>query len=278
MFEKINTKEAGDCDEWRGFFSRYRELGASLWRPALALRGRDAERLRGSGRRRIGTLLPAAYGAFGPPVFRLTVHALRSDCGLGREWAARNPSRSQFHEAVVAFNAAVDGIDGNWDPFMWTDAEPQLCVGRELYGFSMRLGDIGMTRRPALNGWRRGDIVAAHASQDGRLIFSIEMSVERNGPDATPPPVPATPVFYSRRTLPRPEEPCVSDITFCRTTMQDLRIGEVWSGSGSFRIEHEQLGDLAGGRVLGARWSSFEMTKPPAEVLGRWSVTGSSGN
>lgn len=221
---------------------------------------------------------PRPMALSGPPVFRLTVHALRSDCGLGREWAARNPSRSQFHEAVVAFNAAVDGIDGNWDPFMWTDAEPQLCVGRELYGFSMRLGDIGMTRRPALNDWRPGDIVAAHASQDGRLIFSIEMSVERNGPDATPPPVPATPVFYSRRTLPRPEEPSISDITFCRTTMQDLRIGEVWSGSGSFRIEHEQLGDLAGGRVLGARWNSFEMTKPPAEVLGRWSVTGSSGN
>ena len=220
--------------------------------------------------RSLAAFVPLPLILSGPPVFRLTVHALRSDCGLGAEWAARNPQRSQFHEAVIAFNVAIDGVDGNWDPFMWTDAEAQLCVGRELYGFSMRLGDVAMTRRPALNGWRRGDFVSARVGQDGVPIMSLEMQMEGAGSQAAAPPVPGTPVFYSRRTLPRPDSPAISDIVLSRTTMQGLRSGEVWSGSGSFRIWDERLAALAGGRVLGARWSSFEMTKPPAEVLGRW--------
>lgn len=226
----------------------------------------------------LAAFLPPPLALSGPPVFRLTVHALRSDCGLGREWAARHPRRSQFHEAVIAFNAAVDDIDGNWDPFMWTDAEAQLSVGRELYGFSMRLGEIAMTRRPALNGWRRGDIVSAQVNQDGVPIMSLEMQLESAGEEAAPPPTPATPVFYSRRTLPRPDSLSVSDIVLSRTTMQDLRSGDVWSGGGSFRISDERLSALVGGRVLGARWSSFEMTKPPAEVLGRWVVRSGSGS
>jgi acetoacetate decarboxylase len=220
----------------------------------------------------LAPFFPAPLTLAGPPVFRLTVHALRSDCGLGREWAARNPRRSQFHEAVIAFNAEIDGVSGNWDPFMWTDAEAQLSVGRELYGFSMRLGEISMTRRPALNGWRSGDIVAAQACQDGRPIFSMAMELGKTGAEAAPVPVAGTPVFYSRRTLPRPGNPAVSDVELCRTTMQNLRLGEVWSGHGAFRIEHDRLSALADGKVLGARWSSFEMTKIPAEILGRWTV------
>ena len=132
---------------------------------------------------------PSPIEPSGAPIFRLTVHALRSDCGMGHEWAARNPRRSQFHEAVVAFNAEIDGVEGNWDPFMWTEAEPQLCVGREMYGFSMRLGEIALTRRPALRGWRKGEIVTAECSQDGRLAFAVTMtlgvSVYAGEPDAT---------------------------------------------------------------------------------------------
>jgi hypothetical protein len=142
----------------------------------------------------------------------------------------------------------------------------------------MRLGEIAMTRRPTLNGWQRGDFVAAEASQDGRLVMSSQIRLERTGAEAAAPPVAGTPVFYSRRTLPRPDNPTVSDIMLCRTTMQGLRLGEVWSGRGTFRIEHERFGALAGGKVVGARWSSFEMTKPPAEVLGNWTTHAEARN
>ncbi|MCO5072179.1 MAG: acetoacetate decarboxylase family protein [Rhizobiaceae bacterium] len=205
----------------------------------------------------------------GPSIFRLTVHALRSDCGMGHGWAARNPRRSQFHEAVVAFNAEIGGVDGNWDPFMWTEAEPQLCVGREMYGFSMRLGEIALTRRPALHGWNRGDVVTAQCSRDGRLVFSIAMTLDRTGSEAVPPPIRPTPVFYTRRTLPRPDSPMISDVAIYRTAMRGLRTGEVWSGEGAFEIGDEHLQPLAGGKVVGARWSTFEMTKDRAELIER---------
>lgn len=222
----------------------------------------------------LAPFIPQPLRPAGPPVFRLTVHALRSDCGNGADWAARNPVRSQFHEAVVAFSAEMDGVAGNWDPFMWTEAEAQLSVGREMYGFSMRLGSVAMTRRPALNGWAAGNIATASASQDGESVFSIGMQFERTGVEASPPPVVSLASFYTRRTLPRAEDPACSDIAFYRTTMQDLRLGEVWSGSGEFNIRHPRLQELNRGKVVGARWSSFEMTKPPAELLARGRVAG----
>ncbi len=212
---------------------------------------------------------PSPIEPSGAPIFRLTVHALRSDCGMGHEWAARNPRRSQFHEAVVAFNAEIDGVEGNWDPFMWTEAEPQLCVGREMYGFSMRLGEIALTRRPALRGWRKGEIVTAECSQDGRLAFAVTMTLDRTGSEAAPPPIQPNPVFYTRRTLPRPENPTISDVAIYRTAMLGLQAGEVWSGEGTFAIGHDNLRPLAGGKVVGARWSTFEMTKGPAEIIER---------
>jgi acetoacetate decarboxylase len=276
MFEKINTKKARyDVEDTLLMDACFLDVGG--WAHPFGcgpwhFEGETLTVYVEADSAAIAPFVPLPLKPFGPPIFRLTVHALRSDCGLGRAWAARNPRRSHFHEAVIAFTAAIDGVAGNWDPLMWTDAEAQLCVGREMYGFPMRLGAVGMTRRPALNGWRRGDIVTAEVSQDGRPLFSVEMSLEENGARASPAPVAPTPVFYTRRTLPRPDNPSISDVQLCRTTMQDLRVGEIWSGDGWFRIEHESLAALARGKILGARWSCFEMTKMPAELIETASV------
>jgi hypothetical protein len=51
----------------------------------------------------------------------------------------------RFREAVVAFLAQADGINGEVSLFMWTDSDAYMMWGREVFGFPLIRGAIDLS-------------------------------------------------------------------------------------------------------------------------------------
>lgn len=61
--------------------------------------------------------------------------------------AATSPwvtGKGHFREAVIAFQAAAGSLDGEVSLFMWTDSDPYLMWGREVFGWPLLRGRIDL--------------------------------------------------------------------------------------------------------------------------------------
>jgi acetoacetate decarboxylase len=213
----------------------------------------------------VAALVPAPLRPVGAQV-RFSVHALQCDLGFGWAWAQANPHRSQFHEAVVGIAVEHEGRIGHWDPFLWTDGDAELAVGREMYGWPQRLGTMPLTTPHPLHGFRSGDRVAGRVARLTEAVFTCEVTLQREGElDVKQPPFVG---FYTERALPDPAaRRLVRELFF--STMQEVTIAELRSGPAELVLHAEELRALAPLRVLGGKAHAVAWVKDASELVRR---------
>lgn len=213
----------------------------------------------------IAALVPAPLRPWGALV-RFSVHALHCDLGFGWDWAQANPQRSQFHEAVVGIAVEHDGRVGHWDPFLWTDGDAELAVGREMYGWPQRLGTMALTMPHPLHGIRAGDRVAGRVARLTEPVFACEARLEREGDlDVPQPPFVG---FYTERALPDPaSRRLVRELFFSR--MEEVTIADLRSGPAELVLHAPELRALGPLRVLGGKAHAVAWVKAGSELVRR---------
>jgi acetoacetate decarboxylase len=235
--------------------------GAPPWRFA----GRSLTVLAECDPAAIAALVPAPLRPVGA-VVRFSVHALQCDLGFGRDWAQANPHRSQFQEAVVGIAVEHEGRVGHWDPFLWTDGDAELAVGREMYGWPQRLGHMALTAPHPIRGVAVGDHVAGRVGRLTEGVFACGVTLEREGePDVPQPPFVG---FYTERALPDPaRRMLVRELFF--SEMLDVQVGGVFSGPATLELAAPELRALAPRRVLAGKANAVAWVKDASALVAR---------
>jgi acetoacetate decarboxylase len=231
----------------------------------------DAESLR--------RLIPAPLKLYGDPVCRLSVHDMVCDYGLGERFMLAEPDQAQFCEAVFGVMVEYDGIIGHWAPYLWCTTDAELAVGRELYGWQQRLGEMSMTRPPLRRDWRAGDSVVAMVSRGRRHVFSLSISLD--GPGDLPETIDGLKVapdaakannHFTQTVLADPVERLVTQRLVC-SSMEKVEVTKVWSGRGHVEVSAPELAFLRDATVLGGRWHELSWIKPwPDRLIGETEV------
>lgn len=239
-------------------FSAAGLYGAPPWRFA----GRSITVLARCDAAGIAALTPVPLAPWGDAVVRFSVHDLVCDLGRGWAWAQANPAESCFREAVIGIAVEHRGRIGFWDPFLWTDSDAEMAVGREFYGWPQRLGRIDMTPPHPLLGWRDGDLAAGRVSRLGAPAFDLSVRLEREGPpDVKQPPFEG---FFLERILPDPVDAArLHQVFFAR--MQDVTTQGIRSGPATLALHAPELAGLGAPQPLGGQVHAVSWTKALAE-------------
>ncbi len=239
--------------------------GASLYGPPpWHFAGRSITVLARCSAEGIAALTPAPLRTWHEPIVRFSVHDLVCDLGFGWDWAQANPARSCFREAVVGLAVGHAGRLGFWDPFLWTDSDAELAVGRETYGWPQRAGMISLTPPHAIHGWRNGDVAAGRVSQFGELVFSLSVRLARDG--ASDVPQPAFEGFFLERILPDPTDGSrLREVFFAK--MADVTLADIRSGPATLALHAPELAVLGTPEPLGGQVHAVSWTKGLAERL-----------
>lgn len=214
----------------------------------------------------IAALVPAPLVPVVDAPVRISVHELFCDLGKGREWAQAHPAEARFREAVVGIAVTCQGRVGYWDPFLWTDSDAEMAVGREFYGWPQRLGGIALTAPHPLDGWRHGDRAAGLVSRAGEAALRLDVAIEAPSPlDVASPPFAG---FFLERLLPDPVDGTrVRDVLFA--PMRDVRVHNAWSGAATLTLLAPELAVLGKPAPLGGQVHAIAWTKDRVERLFR---------
>lgn len=214
----------------------------------------------------IAALVPPPLVPVPDAPVRFSVHELFCDLGRSWAWAQAHPAEAQFREAVVGIAVAHGGRVGFWDPFLWTDSDAEMAVGREFYGWPQRLGAIALTGPHAIDGWGVGDQAAGLVTRAGETALRLAVSIEARGPLAAPsPPFEG---FFLERLLPDPVDASrARDVLFAR--MRDVRLHDAWSGPATLTLIAPELAVLGAPVTLGGQVHAVAWTKDRAERLFR---------
>lgn len=213
----------------------------------------------------LAALVPPPLRPCGPPQVRVSVHDLVCDLGLGWAFAQAEPARSQMREAVVAVAVEHEGVAGFYDPFLWCDSDAEIAVGREMFGWPQRAGDLWLTRPHPLHGWRTGDAMAGRVSAAGRPVLDVAMTLD--APGDLPGSVPAFSTFYTMRVLPDPTGgPTVREVY--ASTMAEVTVSDSWTGPASLALAAPELRALGAGAVVGARCNRIGWVKGTSRRVG----------
>lgn len=217
----------------------------------------------------VRALLPAPLVPWGEPLVRFSVHALICDLGHGWDWAQAHPEASQFHESVVGIAAEHEGTIGYWDPFLWTDGDAELAVGREMYGWPQRLGSFALTAPHPQRGWQAGDRCTGLVSRLGRGVLEAGLVLEKPGP--LPAPQPPFVGFFVERALPDPAAEIVMRELFL-AQMREVKPDGHWHGRATLTLQAPELAPLAPREILGGQVNTISWVKGGASLIARRAV------
>lgn len=250
----------------RGFVAPHDPTGAaSLYGPPpWQFAGRSITVLARCDPAGVAALTPGPLRPTGDPVVRFSVHQLMCDLGHGWAWAQAHPEESCFREAVVGIAVEHGGRTGFWDPFLWTDSDAELAVGRELYGWPQRLGRIDLTPPHPIHGWRDGDRATGLVSRLGRPVLELGVVLERDGPpDVAQPPFVG---FFLQRTIPDPADGTrMQELFFA--AMADVTLAGIRSGPATLALHAPELAVLGQPVALAGQVHAVSWTKQGAERL-----------
>ena len=214
----------------------------------------------------IRALTPAPLVPLDDPVVRFSVHDLTCDLGNGWDWALANPGPARFREAVIGLAVRHNDTPGFWDPFLWTDSDAELAVGREFYGWPQRFGAIAMGGPHSIRGWRAGDRAAGHVSRHGEAAFRLAVDITAPGPADVP--APEFVGFYLERIIPDPVDATrLRELFFAR--MPKVELADLWSGTASLDLMAPELQVLGRPKPIAGQVHAIAWTKDRAERLVR---------
>lgn len=148
--------------------------------------------------------------------------------GVGRP-GVDAPGSGQFREAVIAFPAQANGLLGQVSTFMWTDSDPYLLWGREVFGWPLERGDLDMDPIAEFSeaGQRPFASVRTTAGEAAMTVSSLRRSSERSRPEA--------PWLTPRRVLQRGGlDGETREVFIVRSTVRTA--GRRYSGAGTVRF------------------------------------------
>jgi acetoacetate decarboxylase len=225
-------------------------------------------------------LIPPPLKLIDSPVCRLTIHDMMCDYGLGERFPQDHPDQAHFGEAVIGFMVECDGVIGHWAPYLWCTTDAELAVGRELYGWQQRLGEMDLTRPPLRRSWKSGDRVTGLVTRGRRAVFDLSVTLDRNedlpaeidGLAVSLDPA-STNHHYTETVLAHPTTQAITR-RLVSSSMDDVQVTSLWSGAGTFAVHAPELTFLKGSRVLGGRWHELSWRKPwPNRLIGETSET-----
>mgnify|MGYP002640654599 CR=1 FL=1 len=216
----------------------------------------------------VSALIPSPLKLTGSPVCRLTVHDMVCDYGFGERFMQEQPDQAHFGEAVIGFMVECEGVTGHWAPFLWCTTDAELAVGREFYGWQQRLGEMSLTRPPLRRSWRPGDTITGLVSRGRRPVFDIAVTLENEGDlpsqieglNISMDPA-TTNHHYTETVLVHPTSRVITKRMSC-SSMDDVMVTNLWSGSASFNVHAPELAFLKNAKVLGGRWHELSWRKP----------------
>jgi acetoacetate decarboxylase len=220
-------------------------------------------------------LIPAPLTLTGSPVCRLSIHDMICDYGLGERFMQDHPDQAHFGEAVIGFMVECDGVIGHWAPYLWCTSDAELAVGRELYGWQQRLGEMELTRPPLRRAWQPGDRVTGLVTRGRRAVFDLSVTLERNedwpaeidGLKVSLDPK-ATNHHYTETVLAHPTTQAITR-RLVSSSMDDVQVSSLWSGPGRMTVHAPELAFLKDSRVLAGRWHELSWRKPwPNRLVG----------
>ena len=216
--------------------------------------------------------LPAPLQIDDAGVVHLSALDLVSDCGLEPNFVLENPDLSQVKEAVIGVMTRHNGEPAYWSLYLWTDNDAEIAVGREMYGWRQRRGEISISRQP-FRGWQAGEVVTGLASRGHRSLFEMRVELERAGDIpgecGQPPafPLQAEANLYFTETI----QMHPVDLTVARrlvgTVMEDVVVQNLWSGPVAFRPFADELQFLADATPIGGRCHELAWKKPWANSV-----------
>lgn len=214
----------------------------------------------------VAALVPAPLKPWGEPIVRFTVHELTCDLGFGWHWAQLHPHRTRLMECVVGIAVEHEGRVGHWDPFLWTDSDAELAVGREMFGWPQRLGTMAVTTPHPMRGWQKGDTAAARVARLTEPVLSLSVAIERAGePDVPQPPFVG---FFTERVLPDPAGGTgVRELYF--STMEEVEVADPWCGPAAISLHAPELLPLAPALPLAGRVNSVAWVKRHSSLVRR---------
>ena len=234
----------------------------------------------------IDHMVPEPMKTAADPLVEIAVFDCRCDYGLGEEYVQRNPDQVRFQESFARHFIEYEGAVGYWMPYIWCNTDSEFAIGREMYGWPHKWGNVALTERP-FRGWRAGDIVTGLVGRGCRAVLEFEIELERPGDldgigmaqgadddssAGTAPGRTGTDVrwgsSFTQVALPHPAEQGMVLQRLVRNQMLDVEFTDIWTGKGSYEVYAPELQYLKGAEVVSARWHTIVWTKPyPAEVV-----------
>jgi len=163
-----------------------------------------------------------------------------------------------YHEGAIIVPARYNDKVGATIPYIWTDTDEAMLIGRELYGFPKMLCD---SERLSVN----AGTVSGLVHRRGRTLIDAEVTLERKANNDELPVV--GPYLFLVRKFPSPD-PKRATIRQLIQIEQPFIVLEAWIGrstlefgnSSQFRVKH--LGPIKSlrGFFLKAKWILPEAT------------------
>ena len=234
----------------------------------------------------IDHMVPEPMKTAADPFVEIAVFDCRCDYGLGEGYVQRNPDQVHFQESFVRHFIEYAGAIGYWMPYIWCNTDSEFAIGREMYGWPHKWGNVALTERP-FRGWRAGDIVTGLVGRGCRAVMEFESELEQPGDRGgigvaqgaaddtsagTRPGQTGTDVrwgsSFTQVALPHPTDEGMVLQRLVRNQMLDVDFTDIWTGKGSFEVYAPELQYLKGAEVVSARWHTIVWTKPySAEVV-----------
>ena len=158
-----------------------------------------------------------------------------SDPPICQAWVCRYPwtTFGAFHEAYIFVRVLVDGVRFWYQPVIFTDSEPPLAAGREIWGFAKKLAQMQ---------WRlEGEQILFTVERPaGKRIMTFLLSLDRLADPSELEPLPVLSLRYLPPSDPtRP--PAAAELVrldAVRTLHETAGLGpDLWAGRASVTMD-----------------------------------------
>jgi acetoacetate decarboxylase len=202
--------------------------------------------------------VPALVDMEDDPVVRARFWDMEHDA-LPVDVSGERPWR-RFREAVVAFPVRYGDVAGDFPTYMYADDFTYALFGREVMGWAVRDGSIGIDPEPS-GGPGAGVQLTGHLERDGRTVMRAEITLtgeEVRIDDATPPR------WLAAKVIPDAEGPTATISQLVATGPERIHERRIWAAEGRLSFAEgpsDELHHLAPREIVQAQyWSGVRLT------------------
>lgn len=199
------------------------------------------------------------------PVVRARFWDMTFDAMAGETGGSRGARR--FLEAVIAFPVRYGAISGDYPAYMYADDWVYIVAGREIQGWNVRGGEVGVDAEPAA-GPAAGVTISGELRRDGTTVMRarLELTGEHVDVDDSVPPR-----WLTTKIIPDATRPRAQIGQLLSTGPEQIHGRRVWRAHGELTFDEavaDEIHHLRPREIVEAQyWSDVDLTVGWAEVL-----------